>query len=77
MHAYEDCTYCGGEVRVETRDVDYRKGTGMFIVKNVPAGVCQECGEMYLSAEVTQRMELNISRVKNGRSNGVVPIIAY
>ena len=32
-------------------------GTGVLVVRNVPALVCQRCGEQWLSDETTQRLE--------------------
>jgi hypothetical protein len=38
--------------------MDYRWGDEFLVViRNVPAGVCQVCGEQYLKAEVVKEVE--------------------
>lgn len=55
---YHHCHFCGGEVVEQRVTVDYRWGDEFLVViRNVPAGVCQVCGEQYLKAEVVKEME--------------------
>jgi YgiT-type zinc finger domain-containing protein len=55
---YHRCHFCGGEVVEQRVTVDYRWGEAFLVViRNVPAGVCQVCGEQYLKAEVVKEME--------------------
>jgi len=50
MHKYGDCSFCGGEVKGDKVELDYRYKGDLFVFQNVPAGVCQQCGEKYLTA---------------------------
>ena len=55
---YHKCHFCGGEVLEKRVTVDYRWGEELVaIIENVPAGVCQICGEQYFKAEVIKEME--------------------
>ena len=55
---YHRCHFCGGEVEERRITVDYRWGEQLVVViENVPAGVCQVCGEQYFKAEVVKEME--------------------
>jgi len=55
---YHKCHFCGGEVLEKRITIDYRWGDKlMAIIENVPAGVCQVCGEQYFKAEVVKEME--------------------
>ncbi|VUZ84805.1 hypothetical protein MELA_01179 [Candidatus Methylomirabilis lanthanidiphila] len=55
---YHRCYFCGGEVIEQRVTVDYRWGDAFLVViRHVPAGVCQQCGEQYLKAEVVKEME--------------------
>jgi YgiT-type zinc finger domain-containing protein len=55
---YHKCHFCGGEVRERRITVDYRWGEELLaLVENVPAGVCQVCGEQYFKAEIVKEME--------------------
>lgn len=55
---YHRCHFCGGEVIEQRVTLDYRWGEELLVViRHVPAGVCQVCGEQYLKAEVVKEME--------------------
>ena len=55
---YHKCHFCGGEVLEKRVTVDYRWGEELVaIIENVPAGVCQACGEQYFKAAVIKEME--------------------
>jgi YgiT-type zinc finger domain len=56
--SYHKCHFCGGQVLEKRITIDYRWGDKlMAIIENVPAGVCQVCGEQYFKAEVVKEME--------------------
>ena len=56
--AMETCYFCQrGVVEAKTVTVDFRWGTELVIIENVPAKVCNECGERYYSAAVVRQME--------------------
>jgi len=56
--SYHPCHFCGGEVVEQRVTMDYRWGDEfLVVVRNVPAGVCQVCGEQYLKAEVVKEVE--------------------
>lgn len=74
---YDICSFCGGIVVKEQAKVDYWWGDELVIIENVPARVCQQCGEKYFSAEVSKKME-EIARVRGKAKNIVkVPLIEY
>jgi len=50
------CYYCGGETKPELVTDLYAEGKLYLAIENVPAEVCQQCGERYYSPEVTQRL---------------------
>jgi len=55
---YHKCYFCGGKVRENKVTVDCRWGEDLITVfKNVPAGVCQVCGEQYYQTEIVKEME--------------------
>jgi YgiT-type zinc finger domain-containing protein len=60
MHAYGDCSFCGGAVKEERVELDYRYKGKLYIFQNVPAGVCQQCRETYLTARVAKEIEHRI-----------------
>lgn len=70
------CFFCKGQT-VETMTkfiVDL--GQCVVIVKDVPARVCQQCGEASYSNEVAQQLEKIVEAVRNGIMSEVA-IIEY
>jgi YgiT-type zinc finger domain-containing protein len=66
MHEYDDCSFCGGEVKEENVELDYRHKAKLFIFQNIPVGVCLRCGEKYLTAEIAKKIERRILSKQNG-----------
>ena len=55
---YHSCYFCGGEVLEGRITADYCWGEQLVaMIRNVPAGVCQVCGEQYFKAAVIKEME--------------------
>ncbi len=52
------CTVCGGSIveRRITLSLPTKEGTTR-LVRDVPVGVCDQCGEQYLRAGVAQRLD--------------------
>jgi YgiT-type zinc finger domain-containing protein len=51
------CDLCGGELRAGTTRLDVWRGDELVVITDVPADVCQQCGEAYIAAEVAKRVE--------------------
>ncbi len=71
MHNFGDCSFCGGEVKEEKAELDYRYKGKLYVFKDVPAGVCQQCGEKYLTASVTKEIE---NKIKNNKWKKTMPV---
>ena len=64
-NAMKDCYFCKGRVIEQKVKVDFRWGHKLKIIENVPAAVCQQCGETYFQSEVYKTMQkLAASRKK-------------
>jgi YgiT-type zinc finger domain-containing protein len=58
-HEYANCSFCGGKVVENKVKVDYRTtGDELVVFEDVPAGVCEQCGEKYYTAKVARALEL-------------------
>jgi len=53
----DKCYFCKGKVADQQITVDYRWGDTLVVIKDVPAGVCEQCGEKYLSSDVYKELE--------------------
>ena len=57
LEMVQKCYFCKGRVHKEEVTVDYRWGDTLIVIKGVPAGVCQQCGEKYIDSSVYKEME--------------------
>jgi len=62
------CLICKrGEARAGHATVTVNRGRCTVVFKDVPADVCENCGEYYLSEEVTRELQ---RRAETAFSNG-------
>jgi YgiT-type zinc finger domain-containing protein len=57
LEMVQKCYFCKGRVSKQEVTVDYRWGESLVVIKGVPAGVCQQCGEKYIDSSVYKGME--------------------
>ena len=50
------CVICNSMTRMGSATVVLERGTSTIVFKGVPALVCENCGEEYLSESVTARI---------------------
>ncbi len=62
------CVICkNGETQPGHTNVSLHRGESLVFIKNVPADICENCGEYYLSEDITDRtLSLAESAVENG-----------
>ena len=69
------CYFCKGKVVEKKVKVDFRWGDELVVIEDVPAEVCQQCGEKYFSPEVYKEME-NLAKTK-GNEKGLIQTNAF
>lgn len=42
-------------------------GEGIIIVKNVPANICEQCGEYYLNTEIALKLEALVDEIRKNK----------
>lgn len=77
VHKYGDCSYCKGEVKEQKEELDYRYQGKLYIFRNVPVGVCQQCREKYLTAEVAKKIEHSIQTKEKWEKTIPVPVTEF
>ena len=51
------CVICKtGQTYPGRTTVTLQRGESVVVIRNVPAEICEDCGEYYLDAEVTHRL---------------------
>ena len=64
-----ECVICkNGTTRKGKVTVTLERGGSVTVIKEVPAQVCQNCGEYYLDAEMTEEV---LKRAEHAVSKGV------
>jgi YgiT-type zinc finger domain-containing protein len=77
MSSYDDCTYCGGKVTERLVMKDCWWGDGLIaLIEDVPAGVCEQCGERYYKARVLERTE-ELLRSRDAFSSVAIPVTSF
>ncbi|MCK4476569.1 MAG: type II toxin-antitoxin system MqsA family antitoxin [Methanophagales archaeon] len=74
MHKYGDCSFCGGRVKRDKVELVYQYRGKLYIFQNVPAGVCEQCGEKYLTAKVAKEIEQRIQTKEKWDKTITVPV---
>ena len=61
--ALRNCFFCNGKIEsITVGNFDYRLEGKLYVIKDVPAGLCDQCGEKYVSAEVAEKINKLIDR---------------
>jgi YgiT-type zinc finger domain-containing protein len=72
------CGECGGKLITQAVNYDAWIDNNLMVIKNVPADVCIQCGEKYLSPEVCEKLdELTTKQQFEPEEVISVPITAY
>ena len=61
------CPICGGEKIDSTTSFTVDYNSGVVVVRDVPAKVCMQCGEEWISDEIAAKLEeiVSISKKQN------------
>ncbi len=70
------CVLCKhGDTRPGATTVTLHRGNSIVVLKDVPADICDNCGEYYLSADVSTRV---LTRADQAVANGAeLEIVSY
>lgn len=68
------CYYCKGKVTAKRIQHIHRWGNQVFVLENVPAEVCQQCGEIYFAPEILAEMDRIVSSQAKPKTIIQVPV---
>ena len=54
---FDRCALCNGKLEESTTEFMARAGGEVVIINNVPAYVCEQCGESYYTAEISRKID--------------------
>lgn len=71
------CFFCNSRIEpITVGNFDFRWDGDLYVIKKVPAGLCVQCGEKYISAESSQKI---VTKIKNRewRGEDTVQVLEY
>ena len=71
------CVFCGGDICKDIVTVVKERKGKVFIIENVPAGVCTQCGEREYDADVVSKLETIIKEQKTIKREKLVPVADF
>jgi len=77
LRMVDKCYFCKAKVVQQQVTIDYRWGDDLVVIRDVPAGVCEQCGEKYLESGVYKELE-RLAKSKSHLSGKImVDILAF
>jgi len=70
------CYFCKGEVVEKKIQHVHQWGEKIVIFEDVPAEVCQQCGEIYFSPEVLEKMDEVMMGEEKPKATISIPIFS-
>ena len=74
---FNKCYFCKGEVVQQNVTLDYRWGDDLMVIKDVPCGVCRQCGEKYLSSRVYKELERMAKTKNNTKEKITIDVLTF
>jgi YgiT-type zinc finger domain-containing protein len=69
------CPLCGGAKKPATTTFSADLETGVVVVRRVPARICSQCGEEWISDRMARKLEQIVARARKNHSQGEVLVI--
>jgi YgiT-type zinc finger domain-containing protein len=77
IRTYEDCFFCGGSVAENVLPRELRWKGQLYIIEDVPIGVCSQCGEKFLKPEVAKAIDRVLKQERRPQKIIKVPVYHY
>jgi YgiT-type zinc finger domain-containing protein len=63
----DKCDLCGGELKPGQTTLEICRNEELVVIREVPADVCQQCQEAYLSVSVSERLDRFLNEYQQHR----------
>ncbi len=74
------CYYCAGKLKKQKVNIARYWGSELIAFENVPAIVCEQCGERYFEAKVSEEIDQKIKKwlqKKDLNEKIIVPVLHF
>jgi len=69
------CFFCNSEIKsITVGNFDFRWKGDLYVIKNVPAGLCVQCGEKYISADVSKEI---VTMIEKNSFTGKAEVLVF
>lgn len=72
----ENCYFCRGQIGQKRIEHLHRWEGRIFLIKDLLADVCEQCGEAYLSPDVLERIDQAVSQSELATEFITVPVLS-
>jgi len=73
----KECYFCKGNVKTDRITHIHRWGKQVIILEDVPADVCQQCGEVYFGPDVLHAMDRVAAGKQKPKRELSVPVYSF
>ncbi len=70
-----ECEYCHGNIQPKKVTVNHSYKGKLVIIKDVPVGVCQECGQRYYAADTLNKLDTMALNSDTATERITVPVM--
>ena len=71
------CAFCRGPVDEQRVEHVHRWNDAIYILKNVPAEVCGQCGEVFFAPDTLKAMDKAAAKKRRPESHRSVPVFSF
>jgi YgiT-type zinc finger domain-containing protein len=71
------CDLCGGELQPGKTTLEIWLGEELLVIRDVSADVCQQCGEAYISAEISEKLDHFLAEHQRYRPERYIAVPQY
>jgi len=73
----EFCDFCGGELRRGKKDLEFKAVGKVVLCRDLPVSICSQCGEAYLDAETSEKVEKFLKKVSKIPPEKYIPVPVF
>ncbi len=70
----DQCDICGGGLEAGKTSLKIWRDGSLIVLSDVPADVCRQCKESYLSAETSEKIDHFLSKYKQHKPKRYIPV---
>ncbi|MDM8522280.1 type II toxin-antitoxin system MqsA family antitoxin [Desulfococcaceae bacterium HSG8] len=71
---YDRCDLCGGILSAGKTSLEIRRNGDIIILNDIPADLCEQCGESYISAEISEKLDHFLEEYRQHRPDRYIPV---